>query len=124
MEAAWQDEYYESARGHVPVGEFIEAQSSEEDWLEIFGAIEMLNDRDGSLGAPYTEKVDGIEKLWSLKVKVRSTNSIYILYSPLKPVKIHLLFHAFWNKGSRIPRQEIETAMKLMSEPRAQTRLA
>ena len=103
--------YYESFK-EKPVVEFIINQFPKEQ-AKILREIDLLKNFGLSLGMPHIRKVKNTE-LWELRIK-HGNNIFRILFKDLDN-NTYLLLHGFQKKQEKIPKREIDTALKRLKE--------
>lgn len=105
----WQIVFYKDADGSQPVKDFILSQSHSAIG-EILHVFDLLYKFELSLGWPYVEKIEG--KIWALRIK-HGSDDYRIFYFTFTGRKF-ILLHAIKKKSDKLPRQEIEVAIRRM----------
>ena|ERR1044071_2060581 len=105
----WRIEYFRESGGRVPVQEFIDQLTTEEQ-VETMVGIDMLRTHNLALGRPWVAPLG--EGLWELRI--RSRRQIRILYFA-HTGKTFVLMHAFVKKTREVPQSEIQTATRRMN---------
>jgi phage-related protein len=101
----WEIEYYETADGHIPVKEFIEALNVKER-AKVAWTIDLLEEFGINLGMPYAEHIEG--ELWELRARL-SHNRYRIIYF-LNTGKVFIMLHGFVKKTQKISKNELDMA--------------
>lgn len=101
---AWKVKFFQTARGELPVKEFIKEQD-EATYAKILHAIILLRDHGPYLKPPYAKKIQN--KLYELRIS--GEVAIRIFYT-IKNDEYHLL-HAFKKKTQKTPSKEIKVAL-------------
>ena len=106
----WRIEYFREASGRVPVQEFIDRLTGEEQ-IETMVGIDMLRTHSLSLGRPWVAPLGN--SLWELRI--RSRRQLRVLYFA-HTGRTFVLLHAFVKKTRQVPQAEIETATRRMKQ--------
>jgi phage-related protein len=106
----WRIDYFREPSGRVPVQEFIDRLTGEEQ-IETMIGIDMLRTHSLSLGRPWVAPLG--KSLWELRI--RSRRQLRVLYFA-HTGKTFVLLHAFVKKTRQVPQAEIETARRRMKQ--------
>ena len=106
----WQVDYFRESSGRVPVQEFIDQLTIEEQ-VETLVGIDMLRTHSLTLGRPWVAPLG--KGLWELRI--RSRRQIRILYFA-HTGKTFVFVHAFVKKTREVPQPEIQTATRRMNQ--------
>lgn len=101
--------FFQTARGTLPVKEFMEAQN-DEIYTKILRSIKLLGVGGPFLRPPYAKKID--RDLYELRI--RGQEQVRIFYT--KTVEGYFLLHAFKKKTQKIPKRELKIAIDRMKE--------
>lgn len=105
----WKVKYFQTARGSIPVKDFVEKQHLD-DKARIGKSIRLLINYGPFLKPPQIKKLQS--GLYELRMKGRT--QIRIFYT-VKNGEYYLL-HAFEKKSQKTPRREIKTALDRINE--------
>jgi phage-related protein len=106
----WRIEYFRESSGRVPVQEFIDQLTTEEQ-VETMVGIDMLRTHSLTLGRPWVAPLG--KGLWELRI--RSRRQIRVLYFA-HTGKTFVFVHAFVKKTREVPQSEIQTATRRMNQ--------
>jgi hypothetical protein len=86
----WNVEYYKSASGKYPVGEFIDSLEVKSQ-TRIARTLELLEEFGIEMGMPYTRYLE--KQLWELRIRLgRIGFESYIFCTPGKPLSCSMDF--------------------------------
>lgn len=105
----WKVYFFQTARGHYPVKEFIEKQD-ETTHAKILHAIRLLANNGPYLKPPYIKKLHA--KLYELRISGKI--AIRIFYTTYN--NEYYLLHAFKKKTQKTPTKEFKLALDRMRE--------
>jgi phage-related protein len=111
----WQVVFYMDATGNEPVKDFI-LEQPDGAIAEILHVFKLLRKFNIKLGMPYVRKIDK-SGVWELRIK-HSSDLYRIFYFAYTGQKFVLL-HAILKKRDRIPKSDIELAIKRMNDYQA-----
>ena len=106
----WELVYYETARGHCPVQEYLDGLDDREAAKVLFD-FDLLEDLGTALGAPHVKKISG--KIWELRTTGRLQHRTFYFAASGRQI---VLLHAFTKKTQKTPRAEIEIAGRRMDD--------
>ena|SRR3989344_3423816 len=107
----WRIEYYQTARGDVPVKEFID-RLSPEGKVKLTGVIESLKEFGVMLGMPHVKKITGNE-LWELRTSGKYASRVLYV---LRTGRTFVLLHGFLKKTNETPEKEIKQGLKRLAD--------
>ena len=99
--------FFKTARGDVPVRDYIDSLSPSEQ--EAIEALFTELAQKGYLPLPFARKLKGVEKLWELRPGRHRV--IYFYYQGNKAV----LLHAFKKQSQKTPEKEINVPRQRMN---------
>jgi len=108
----YEIEYYEESC-LFPVIDFIRELNTKEK-AKILREINLLKEFGFSLGMPYIRKMEGIDKLWELRIK-QGSNSFRVFYFHYEGGKF-VLVHGIKKKSEKTPGIELNIAVKRMKK--------
>lgn len=106
---SWKVYFFQTARGHSPVKEFIEEQD-EATHAKVLHAIRLLVNNGPYLKPPYIKKLHA--KLYELRIPGKI--ALRIFYATYN--NEYFLLHAFKKKTQKTPVQELKIALDRMKE--------
>lgn len=107
----WTVEYYVDARGHEPVGEFLDSLTIESQ-ARVLRLIDLLTNYGVLLKEPYTRQLKG--KLRELRITDRF-GEIRMVYFPFTGRRL-ILLHGFVKKTRKTPVRDIQIAERRLKE--------
>lgn len=102
--------YYKSARGEIPVLEFIDSYPTSKP--KVMRIINVIKDYGLTLAIPHVKKLTNTP-LWEIRILGR--DNIRILYAVWTENGI-ILLHAFIKKSQKTPVKEIQIALNRLHE--------
>ena len=111
----WRVELYQKANGDIPVKDFLESLS-EKHRAKAYWEIELLAEYGPALKEPYVKHIkEAAQKnLWELRIKFGGDASRIFYFMPAG--NSFILLHGFIKKTQKTPKNEIETALRYMSD--------
>jgi phage-related protein len=107
----WTVIYFETEDGECPIEKFISSRSKNNK-AKILSLLSILEEKEPTLPRPYADLLrDGIHEL---RIKL-SGDQIRVLYFFCYQEFI-ILTHAFHKKSNKVPKSEIEKAIKLKDD--------
>jgi phage-related protein len=109
----WTVVYYEDAHGKRPAQEFILSLNAvaraavfhDVSQLEMFGLL---------VGAPTVRPIEGVRKLWELRVKT-SDGAVRLFYVA-RTNRRFVILHGFIKRTAKTPTKELNIAIKRLNE--------
>lgn len=109
----WKVKTYKTKTGKEPVKDFLRTLPSKEK-AKVYDIIDNLITQGIQLGFPKTSAIKGCKKLRELRI-VFGSNQVRIIYF-LHIENTFILLHGFKKKTNKIPRKEVEIAIRRMEE--------
>ena len=108
-------DYYKTARGEIPVKDFIEELPPKLQ-AKNMRELMMLEEFGTDLPQPYAKQLHGkdVAGLWELRVKLASDITRVFYFFPIADRV--LLLHGFVKKSDETPKRELETAKRRMKD--------
>ena len=111
MSDEWTIEYYAEESGFVPVRAFFQTLD-EQAYARCLWSLQQVKALNIQARAPLVKHIDG--KIWEIREE-SNTNIYRILYFFYTGKRIVLL-HGFAKKTSKLPRKELDIALKRLAD--------
>lgn len=105
----WQIEFYLDDNGHSPVKDFLKSLPVA-DRNKVFYTLNMLKTTGIYLREPHSKKIDSENNLFELRSQF--SNNIQRIFYFHFTGKTFVLLHGFTKKTQKIPKKELELAIK------------
>jgi phage-related protein len=109
----WTIDFYKTAGGRSPAEEFIRSLPDKAR-AKVNRTIELLATLGFALPMPHNRKVEGVKKLWELRVQ--SPPQIHRIFYFAPVGRRFILLHGFTKKTEKTPKREIEIAVARMKD--------
>jgi phage-related protein len=110
---SWTIEFYLTANGENPVQAFIDDLSLAAQ-ASVLRDLSLLRDYGLAVGFPTVRPMEGIRKLWELRVKTKD-GAVRIFYVA-RTGRRFVLLHAFLKKSNKTPKSELNMAIKRLKQ--------
>lgn len=107
----WEIEYYTNPDGKSPIKDFIDGLPLKAK-ARMIKTLDLLESYGIQMGEPHMKNV--ARKLWELRVKAKE--GIFRFFFTVKKNRIIILLHGFQKKSEKIPKRELDVALKRMKE--------
>ncbi|MBI3950720.1 MAG: type II toxin-antitoxin system RelE/ParE family toxin [Acidobacteria bacterium] len=115
----WAIDFHKTVDGRSPVEEFIRSLPDKAR-AKVNRTIELLATLGFALPMPHNRKVQGVEKLWELRVQ--SPPQIHRIFYFATVGRRFILLHGFTKKTEKTPPREIQVAVTRMKDFSARKR--
>lgn len=105
--------YYQDAQGRRPAQEFLLSLSATAR-AAAFHDINQLEEFGLLIGAPTVRPIEGIRKLWELRVK--TADGAVRLFYVARTERRFVILHGFIKKTAKTPQKELNLARKRLRE--------
>lgn len=105
--------YYQDAQGRRPAQEFLLSLSATAR-AAVFHDINQLEEFGLLIGAPTVRPIEGIRKLWELRVK--TADGAVRLFYVARTERRFVILHGFIKKTAKTPQKELNLARKRLRE--------
>lgn len=111
----WKIVTYTKVSGEKPVEDFLRSLPGKHR-AKAIREIDLLSEYGTLLTEPYCKAIKGNEYagIWELRIKFASDISRVFYFAPYQDTFI--LLHGFIKKSDKIPKRELATAMRYMSD--------
>lgn len=109
----WVIEYYTKPNGESPIMEFIDNLPLSTK-ARTFKTFDLLENYGLQIGEPHIKYLSN--KLWELRIK--ASEGIYRFLFTIKKNRVIILLHAIHKKSRKIPKKELEIALRRMKQLR------
>ena len=109
----WTVVYYQDTQGKCPAQEFILNLSSSAR-AAVFHDINQLEEFGLLVGFPTVRPVEGVRKLWELRVK--TFDGAVRLFYVARTGRRFVILHGFMKKTAKAPEKELNIAVKRLRE--------
>ncbi|MDL1898301.1 type II toxin-antitoxin system RelE/ParE family toxin [Anaerolineae bacterium CFX7] len=109
----WSVVYYQDAQGRRPAQEFLLSLSATAR-AAVFHDINQLEEFGLLIGAPTVRPIEGIRKLWELRVK--TADGAVRLFYVARTERRFVILHGFIKKTAKTPQKELNLARKRLRE--------
>lgn len=107
----WTIEYYTKEDGTSPIKDFIDNLPLKAKARTV-KTLDLLETYGIQMGEPHVKYV--AEKLWELRVKAKE--GIFRFFFTVRKNRIIILLHGFQKKTEKIPKRELDAALRRMKE--------
>lgn len=107
----WTIEYYINPDGKSPIKDFIDGLPFKAK-ARMVKTLDLLEEYGIQMGEPHVKNV--ARKLWELRVKAKK--GIFRFFFTVEKNRVIILLHGFQKKSEKIPKRELDIAIKRMRE--------
>lgn len=107
----WKIEYYTNPNGQSPIKDFVDGLPLKAK-ARTMKMLDLLEEYGTQMGEPHVKHLS--RELWELRVRARE--GIFRLLFTVRTDRIIILLHGFQKKTERLPKRELDLALRRMRE--------